>query len=108
MIGSISSLAAQAGGTVSIKAASETAQVFNTSKNQWAPSPQGVESLKFSTLVQQLSASASRAEDRDFNYRTHLAEGRGKHPRSLIEMLFEMSPQEANEFAKMAKNKTGA
>lgn len=108
MIGSISSSAALAGSTVSIKLALEAAQVFNTPKNQGAPSSQGGESLRFSTLAQQLSASASRAEDRDFNYRTYLAEGRGKHPRSLIEMLFEMSPQEANEFAKMAKNKTGA
>lgn len=44
----------------------------------------------------------------DFNYRTHQAEGKGKHPMSLIGMLFEQSSQETNEFAKRAKNNTGS
>ena len=35
--------------------------------------------------------------DLDFNYRTHQAEGKGKDPMSLIEMLFEQSPQQTNE-----------
>ena len=35
--------------------------------------------------------------DLDFNYRTHQAEGKGKNPMSLIEMLFEQSPQQTNE-----------
>ncbi len=61
MIGSISNSAAQTGGTVLIKVASEAAQVFNTSKDQGASSSQGGESLKISTLAQQLSASASLA-----------------------------------------------
>ncbi|MFA7350446.1 MAG: hypothetical protein WC009_06765 [Methylotenera sp.] len=65
MVDSISNSAAQAGGTVLIKVASEPAQVFNTSKNQGAPSSQGGDSLKISTLAQQLSASDSRAEVRD-------------------------------------------
>jgi hypothetical protein len=33
--------------------------------------------------------------DLDFNYRTHQAEGKDKAPLSLIEMLFEQSPQPA-------------
>jgi hypothetical protein len=41
--------------------------------------------------------------DLDFNYRTHQAEGKGKHPMSLIGMIFEQAPQETNDFAKMAK-----
>lgn len=44
--------------------------------------------------------------DLDFNYLTHQAEGKGKHPMSLIEMLFEQGPQATNEFAKVAKNNT--
>lgn len=35
--------------------------------------------------------------DLDFNYRTHQAEGKGKDPMSLIEMLFEQTPQQDNE-----------
>lgn len=35
--------------------------------------------------------------DLDFNYRTHQAEGKGKDPMSLIEMLFERSPQQTND-----------
>lgn len=65
MVGSISSSAAQAGGTVLIKVASEPAQVFNTSKDQGAPNIKDGDSLKVSTLAKQLSASASRAEERD-------------------------------------------
>lgn len=57
MIGSISNSAAQAGCTVLIKVTSETAQVSNTSKDQVAPSSQGGDSLKISTLAQQLSNS---------------------------------------------------
>ena len=34
---------------------------------------------------------------RDFNYRTHQAEGKGEDPMSLIEMLFAQSPQQTNE-----------
>jgi hypothetical protein len=34
---------------------------------------------------------------RDFNYRTHQAEGKGKDPMSLIEMLFEQSPHQTTE-----------
>ena len=44
--------------------------------------------------------------DLDFNYRTHQAEGRGKDPMSLIEMLFEQSPQQANELPQEPKNAT--
>lgn len=65
MIGSISNSATQTGGTVLIKVALEATQVFNTSKDQEVPSSQDGESLKISTLAQQLSASASRAEERD-------------------------------------------
>lgn len=65
MIGSISNLAAQAGGKVLIKEASEVAQGFNTLKNQGEPISQGGDSLKISTLALQLSASASLAEERD-------------------------------------------
>ncbi|MDO8988026.1 MAG: hypothetical protein Q7U91_00165 [Sideroxyarcus sp.] len=35
--------------------------------------------------------------DLDFNFRTHQAEGKGKDPMSLIEMLFEQRPQRNNE-----------
>ena len=44
--------------------------------------------------------------DLDFNYRTHQAEGKGKDPMSLIEMLFEQSPQQANELPQEPKNAT--
>lgn len=36
--------------------------------------------------------------DLDFNYRTHQAEGKGKNPISLIEMLFDQNPKQPNEF----------
>lgn len=65
MIDSISNSATQAGGKVLIKVASETGQVSTTSKNQGTPSPRASDSLKVSTLAQQLAASASRAEERD-------------------------------------------
>lgn len=42
----------------------KTTQVFNTSGNQETPNFQGGDSLKISTLAQQLSASASRAKAR--------------------------------------------
>lgn len=41
--------------------------------------------------------------DLDFNYRTHKAEGKGKHPMSLIGMLFEQGPLATNEFANKLK-----
>lgn len=41
--------------------------------------------------------------DLDFNYRTHRAEGKDKDPMSLIEMLFEQSPQQADELPQEAK-----
>ncbi len=46
--------------------------------------------------------------DLDFNYRTHQAEGRGKDPMSLIEMLFEQSPQQANELHQKSENTTNS
>jgi len=45
--------------------------------------------------------------DLDFNYRTHQAEGKGKNPMSMIEMLFEQSLQQTNEFAQK-KNTTNS
>lgn len=42
--------------------------------------------------------------DLDFNYRTHQAEGKGKDPMSLIDMLFEQSPQQTNELPREPKN----
>ncbi len=42
--------------------------------------------------------------DLDFNYRTHQAEGKDKDPMSLIEMLFEQSPQQANELPQEPEN----
>lgn len=65
MVGSISSSASKASGMALTKVTSENAQVSNMSKNLGAPSSQGGDSLKISTLAQQLSASASRAEVRD-------------------------------------------
>ena len=44
--------------------------------------------------------------DLDFNYRTHKAEGKDKDPMSLIEMLFEQSPQQTNELPQEPKNTT--
>ena len=44
--------------------------------------------------------------DLDFNYRTHRAEGKDKDPMSLIEMLFEQSPQQTNELPQEPKNTT--
>ena len=44
--------------------------------------------------------------DLDFNYRTHQAEGKDKAPLSVIEMLFEQSPQQANELPQEPKNTT--
>ena len=41
--------------------------------------------------------------DLDFNYRTHRAEGKDKGPMSLIEMLFEQSPQQADELPQEPK-----
>lgn len=37
--------------------------------------------------------------DLDFNYRTHKAEGKGSDPMSLIEMLFEQSPQQTHDIS---------
>lgn len=44
--------------------------------------------------------------DLDFNYRTHKAEGKDKDPMSLIEMLFEQSPQQTNKLPQEPKNTT--
>ncbi len=41
--------------------------------------------------------------DLDFNYLNHQAEGKGKHPMSLIGMLFEQGLQTTNEFANKPK-----
>jgi len=46
--------------------------------------------------------------DLDFNYRTHQAEGKGKHLMSLIEMLFEQGAQATNEFANKTKETTNS
>ena len=45
--------------------------------------------------------------DLDFNYRTHRAEGKGKDPLSLIEMLFVQGPQQINESPQEPKNTVG-
>ena len=66
MISSVGSYsAAQTGGTSSLKAASATGQVSDTSKNQGASGTQGGGTLTISTLASQLADSASRAEARD-------------------------------------------
>ncbi|WP_222932317.1 hypothetical protein [Allochromatium humboldtianum] len=42
--------------------------------------------------------------DLDFNYRTHRAEGKGKDPMSLIEMLFVQGPQQTDALWQGPKN----
>jgi hypothetical protein len=44
--------------------------------------------------------------DLNFNYRTHQAEGKEKRPMSLIEMLFQQSPQQTHKLSQDAKNTT--
>ncbi len=65
MIGSISNSTSQSSYMALTKVASENAQVSKTSKNQGAPNIKDGDSLKVSTLAQQLAANASRAEVRD-------------------------------------------